>query len=87
MVHLASDQRLPFDFQLSSITDFDPYEPPAVYYESDHDDQRTWTGEYYRLDLAESTEELLVYVSASRSLEERADGEPFDIRLYFEKRS
>jgi len=87
MVHLASDQRLPFDLQLSSITDFDLYEPPAVYYESGHDAQRTWTGEDYRLDLAESTEELFVYVSASRSLEERADGEPFDIRLYFEKRS
>jgi hypothetical protein len=85
-VPLGSRQELPLEIQLSAITALDSPEPPAVYHVLDHDPPRTWTGEYFRVDLVESTHDLLVYVSAYRSLEEREAAEPFDIKLYFETR-
>lgn len=85
-VPLRSSQDLPLEVQLSAITALDPLEPPAVHHVLDHDPPRTWTGEYFRLDLVESTQDLLVYVSAFRSLEEREEAAPFDIKLYFETR-
>ncbi len=85
-VPLASSQELPRQMHLSAVGALDPREPPAVYSVLDHDPARTWTGEYFRLDLFEASQGLLIYVSAFRSLEEREQAAPFDIRLYFETR-
>lgn len=61
-------------------------EAPSVYHLSSADDIRTWAGEYYRLDSSDSTSEIRIFTSASRTLGERAAGEPFDLRLHFETR-
>jgi hypothetical protein len=85
VVPLGTSTTLPGTQEIGVITPA-PDEPPAVHLVIDHDPQRDWVGEYYRRDLRDSSENLLVYISAFRTLDERAAHEPFAINLYFETR-
>jgi hypothetical protein len=85
-VPLGRTQQLPVDLTVASISTISQEEPPAIYYVADLWPQRTWIGEQYRRDLPESSERIMVYVTASRTLDELAEGEPFDVTLYFETR-
>jgi hypothetical protein len=75
---------LPWAVQLSDIIALDRYEPPAVHHLLDQDARRTVIGEYFRLDLAESKHDLLVYVSAFRSNEEREADPSYAVWLDFD---
>jgi hypothetical protein len=85
-VALNYSAQLPVDFDVDSVRSVSPDQPPTMNLVAELEPQRTWNNEYYRLSLPEQSEKILVYVSAYRSVDDRAEDEPFTLFLTFETR-